>query len=214
MRLRLVLLAALAVVVPAAAAPGTGAPVIRTARPCYLPDQAVQIAGSGFRAGDRYTVTLDHTRLGTGTVKPGGTIAGELSSGSPAPGAHRVLHRIIVADGTLTARIGFHTSAFGASFSPAVGDPRALRVRYTVDAIGLSARAGAQVWVHYVDPSGRLRRSAAIGTTSGVCGSLHSIRHRLFPLAVRAGVWRLQFDLSRAYSTATQPRIVRQVAVG
>ncbi len=214
MRLRFALLAALSVAVPAAAAPGAGAPVIRTALPCYLPDQAVRIAGSGFRAGDRYAVTLDHTRLGTGTVKPGGTVAGELSSGSPPAGAHRVLHRIIVADGTLEARVGFHTSAFGASFSPAVGDPRALRVRYTVDAIGLTAGPGAKVWVHYVDPRGRTRRSAAIGVTSGVCGSLHSIRHRLFPLAVGAGVWRLQFDLSRAYSAATRPRIVRLVAVG
>jgi hypothetical protein len=214
MRHRLALSAALAVAAQAAAASGAGPPTIQTARPCYLAGQAVRITGQGFHAGDRYTVTLDHAKVGTGTVRAAGAIGGQLASGALPAGADRVLHRIIVTDGALTARIGFHTSAFRATISPASGDPRTLRVRYTVDAIGLSAPAGATVWLHYVDPAGQVRRSVAIGRTSGVCGSLHSIRHRLFPLAVRAGVWGLQFDLSPAYSAATRPRIVRQIALG
>jgi hypothetical protein len=204
MRHRLALTAALAVAAQAAAASGAGPPTIQTARPCYLAGQAVRITGSGFHAGDRYSVTLDHVKVGTGTVRTGGAIGGELSSGPAPTGSGRGLHRIIVTD---------HTSAFRATLSPASGDPRTLRVRYTVDAIGLSAPAGATVWLHYVDPLGQVRRSVAIGRTSGVCGSLHSIRHRLFPLAVRAGVWGLQFDLSPAYSAATRPRIVRQIAL-
>jgi hypothetical protein len=159
-------------------------------------------------------VTLDHTPLGSGAVRSDGTISGRLSSGTVPASAHRVLHRIIVTDGAREARIGFHTSAFAASFSPASGDARSLRVRYTVDAIGMSAPSGSTVWLHYVDPLGRARQDAAIGRTSGVCGSLKSIPHRLFPLRIRNGVWQLQFDLSPTYSAATQPRIVRRVAVG
>jgi hypothetical protein len=201
----------------AVAAPGAqaGGPTIRTTLPCYLPNQAVRITGSGFHAGDRYSVTLDGRLLGTGTVRPDGKVSGRLSSGGVPAGAHRILHRILVADGATLARVGFHTTAFGASFRPATGDPRTLRVRYAVDAIGLLAPGGSPVWLHYVDPLGRARRSAAIGRTSGVCGGLgRSIPHRLFPLRIRRGVWRLQFDLSPSYSPGTRPRIVRRVAVG
>jgi hypothetical protein len=213
MRRPVALLLAAAVAGPAVAAPAAGVPTIRTALSCYLAQQDVRVSGTGFHGGDTYSVTLDHTPLGTGKVRANGTISGRLSSGTLPAGAHRLLHRIVVADGALQARVGFHTSAFGASFSPASGDPRTLRVRYVVDAIGLSAPGGALVWLHYVDPRGRLRRSVGIGRTRGVCGSLHSIRHRLFPLSATRGLWGLQFDLSPAYSTATRPRIVRQVAI-
>ena len=214
MRLRAALLAAAAVAAPTATAADAGGPTIRTALPCYLAGQAVRISGTGFHAGDSYSVTLDHALLGTGTVRAGGSISGRLSSGALPAGAHRVLHRILVADGALQARVGFHTSAFGAAFSPATGDPRTLRVHYQVDAIGLSAPGGTLVWLHYVDPGGRLRRSVAVGRTRGVCGSLHSIRHRLFPVKATPGVWRLQFDLRADYAATTRPRIVRQLAVG
>jgi hypothetical protein len=213
MRATVALLLAATVATPALAASVAGGPTIRTALPCYLAEQAVRVSGTGFHAGDTYRVTLDHALQGTGKVRASGTIAGRLSSGTLPAGAHRLLHRIVVADGALQARVGFHTSAFEASFLPATGDPRRLRVRYVVDAIGLSAPGGTLVWLHWVDPRGRARRSAGIGRTRGVCGSLHSIRHRLFPLAVSRGVWRLQFDLSPTYSAGTRPRIVRQVAV-
>ncbi len=213
MRLRAALLAALALAAVAATAADAGGPTIHTAVPCYLAGQSVRISGTGFHAGDSYSVTLDHTLLGTGTVRAGGRISGRLSSGTLPAGAHRVLHRILVADGALQARVGFHTSAFAAVFAPATGDPRTLRVHYVVDAIGLSAPGGTPVWLHYLDPRGRVRRSVAVGRTRGVCGSLHSIRHRLFPLTATPGVWRLQFDLRPAYSAATRPRIVRQLAV-
>ncbi len=212
MRFRLALLAGAAVAAPPVAA--ADAPEIHTALPCYLARQAVRLSGAGFHAADRYSVSLDRTLLGTGTVRPDGTLGGSLSSGTLPTGSHRVLHRILVADGALEARVGFHTSSFGASFSPASGDPRTLRVRYAVDAIGLGRAGGTLVWLHYVDPFGRVRRSLAIGRTRGVCGSLQSIRHRLFPLPPRRGVWRLQFDLSQAYARAARPRIVRQVVVG
>jgi hypothetical protein len=213
MRFRAVLLATTLLAAPASAEGGPA--VIVTARACYLADQQVALSGKGFVGGDTYSVTLDHTVLGTGRVAANGSISGTLSSGTLARGVGEVLHRIIVNDGSLQARVGFHVSAFDASFTPGVGDPKTLRVRYTVNAIGLSAPQGSVVWVHYINPRGQLRRSVAIGRTKGVCGSIHrSIPHRLFPLRATPGTWRLQFDLDPAYSTNTRPRIVRDVAVG
>ncbi len=213
MRLRVGLLAAALLAAPASAQ--DAAPVITTSRPCYLPKQQVALAGSGFHAGDTYSVTLDHTLLGTGTVSPASTISGTLSSGGLAPGVGRVLHRIIVADAAIEARVGFHTSAFDASFAPGVGDPRNLRVRYSVNAIGFASPVGSIVWIHYLSPDGSLRKSVPIGRTTGVCGSLHrSALHRLFPFRPTNGRWRLQFDLKQSFSGRTRPRIVRDVAVG
>lgn len=214
MRLQLALLAAAAPLAPGFAAADAPVPAIRTALRCYLPGQEVRVTGSGFQPADRYSVMLDRTLLGTGLVRSDGTMAGRLSSGGVPAGMHQVIHRVVVADGALQAGIGFRTTAFAASFAPATGDPRSLRVRYTVDGIGLSARAGALVWIHYVDPVGRLRLSTPIGRTRGVCGSLQSIRHRLFPLRVGRGAWQLQFDLHKRFGAASRPRIVLKVAVG
>jgi hypothetical protein len=214
MRLRLALLAAAVLLAPGFAAADAPGPAIATALRCYLPGQEVRVTGSGFQAADRYSVTLDRTLLGTGLVRADGTIAGRLSSGGVPAGMHQVIHRVVIADGALQAGIGFRTTAFGASYAPPTGNSRTVRVRYTVDGIGLSAASGALVWLHYVDPHGVVRLSAAIGRTRGVCGSLQSIRHRLFPLRVSRGAWQLQFDLRKRYTTGSRPRIVLKVAVG
>lgn len=215
MRLRLALLAAATLAAPTLAdADDIAGPAIHTALPCYLERQQVRVTGGGFHAADSYSLTLDRTLLGTGLVRAGGTISGRLSSGRVRAGRHHVIHRVVIADGALQAGVDFRTTEFGASFSPATGDPRNLRVRFTVDALGLSVPGGAVVWVHWVDPLGKPRLSAAIGRAGGACGSLRSIRHRLFPLHVYRGDWQLQFDLKSDYSAATRPRIVLRVAVG
>ena len=212
MRLRLALLAAALLAAPASAQ--DAGPAITTARACYFAGQQVMVTGTGFRAGDTYSVTLDHTALGGGTVKPDMTITGTLSSGTLGKGVGETLHRIVVSDVELQARVGFHVTAFNASFAPAVGDPKTLRVRYTVNGIGFSAPQGTIVWIHYVDPRGHLVHSVAIGRTKGVCGSLHrSVLHRLFPFRATPGTWRLQFDLNKGYSPNAEPRIVREVGI-
>jgi hypothetical protein len=212
MRARAGLVAVVLLAAPASAQDAV--PTVTTARACYLPKQAVALAGSGFRPGDTYSVTLDRTLLGTGTVSPGTSISGTLSSGKLPKGVDETLHRIFVADGTLQAHVGFHVSAFDAYFAPGVGNPKTLRVRYSVNAIGFSAPDGTIVWIHYLSPQGHLRKSVPIGRTTGVCGSLHSILHRLFPFRTTPGTWRLQFDVKPGYSPRTRPRIVRDVAVG
>jgi hypothetical protein len=214
MRFRLVLLAAAVLLGPGFAAADAPAPAIQTSLRCYLPGQQVRVTGSGFHPADSYSVMLDRTLLGTGLVRADATISGRLSSGGVPAGMHQVIHRVVIADGALQAGIGFRTTAFGASFAPVTGDPRTLRVRYAVDGIGLAAPAGALVWLHYLDPEGAVRLSSAIGRTRGVCGSLQSIRHRLFPLRVGRGAWQLQFDLHKRYATGSRPRIVLKVAVG
>lgn len=193
----------------------TSAPALRTAAACYLPHQAVNITGERFTPGMRYEVTLDRVPLGSGSVGADGKLSGTLPSGTlPAAGLKR-RHVIAVHDGKVDAHAGFDVSAFGANFTPSTGDPKTLRVRFSANGIGVATHVPARVWLHYLDPRGHLRKTLSLGLTSGPCGSLvRSPRLALFPFHnIRAGRWKLQFDLRRSYSSATQPRIRRLVAV-
>jgi hypothetical protein len=205
---------AFALAAPAAAG-GDPAVVLQTELPCYLSQQTVRITGSGFHPGAAYTVTLDHRAIGSGSVRTDGTVSGTLSSGVLPTGANDVHHRVRVSDGTQEGQATFHVTGFTAAFHPAVGDPRTLRVRYSLYGIGLSAPPHSIVFLHYLDPRGHLRKTVGIGYTRGPCGSLPaSIAHRLFPFRTSSGTWRLQFDLAPGYSRRSQPRLVREVVVG
>ena len=204
---------------PAPPAPPPGAvanAILKTELPCYLPDQTVQIAGRGYRPSATYSVILDRAALGPGTARADGTIAGSLSSGALAPRAHEIRHRLQVTDGANIGRAAFSTTAFDAEFSPSAGNPRTLRVSFSVYGIGLGHSGPATVYVHYLDPRGHLLATAAIGRTAGACGDVRNARARpLFPFHhVAAGTWTLQFDTNRSYSSANKPRIARSVAVG
>lgn len=189
---------------------------VRTALPCYLPEQTVRISGSGFSPSATYSVILDRVALGPGTVAPDGTIAGSLSSGKLAPGTHERRHRLQVTDGANIGRVGFSTTAFDALFTPSAGNPRTLRVSFAVYGIGLGHNGPTAVYLHYLDPRGHLLATTQLGHTLGACGNLAGAPPRaLFPFhTVAQGKWMLQFDTRRSYAATNSPRIVRAVAVG
>ncbi|MGI8556748.1 MAG: hypothetical protein ACR2ND_00300 [Solirubrobacteraceae bacterium] len=194
------------------------APSLKTDAPCYLPRQPVKLAGAGFTPKARYTVTLDRAPVGTGTVAADGKLAGTLSSGTLTARQLQRRHLVAVHDGpTPGGHAGFEVSALSAAFAPTTGDPRTLRVHFSVNGIGagVPGAAPARVWLHYLDPRGHLHTTVSVGLTSGPCGTLKSRKRlRLFPFAaVAAGRWTLQFDLSRTYYARAQPRITRLVAV-
>ncbi len=91
-----------------------------------------------------------------------------------------------------------------ASFSPKTGDPARLRVRWRV--LGLGPRHG--VYVHYVQPNGRLKRTLRIGTTRGPCGALKTGPIALFPFRFSYGTWTFQIDASVRYRRTTKPRLL------
>ncbi|GAC1485966.1 MAG: hypothetical protein NVS1B9_04590 [Solirubrobacteraceae bacterium] len=215
MKLAFLILAAVGAAPAAAAGGPAAAPVLKTEHACYLPQQPVRLAGSGFTAGARYAVVLDRKIVGGGSVGPGGRVAGTLSSGILAAGIRQARRRVSVRDGKLSARAAFDVSAFGAGFTPAVGDPRTLKVRFSVFGLGVAAPPRAPIFLHYLDPRGHLLRTTPLGSARDTCGNLaSSAQLSLFPFkTVRTGSWRLQFDLRPAYSPGARPRITRLVAV-
>ena len=59
------------------------------------------------------------------------------------------------------------------------------------------------VWLHWVSPTGRVRQTAALGTTGGDCGTLTTAPRRVFPFDAEAGRWVLVLDTSRRYRVQT-----------
>jgi hypothetical protein len=187
---------------------------VQTDFPCYLERRTVRVSGSGFAAGTAYTVALDGTPLGPGTVAADGTLRGTLSSGRLYRGATHQRHTLQVSDGTNSASAQFQVTRFTADFRPSRGNPHTLLVRFSAFGFGVGSTTLPTVYLHYIRPDRRTGPTVRLGRTHGVCGSLPRTRsHHLFPFSASAGHWRLQFDASSTYSPHTRPRLVRTVAV-
>lgn len=192
---------------------GSG-PSVSTDVGCYLAARTVKISGSGLTPGAPYAVFLDGHALGPGTTASDGSFAGTLSSGRLHRGASHAIHTVTVDQGSARATAQFQTTDFNAYFSPTTGNPRTLRVRFSVFGFAPGATDPVPLYLHYSSPTGRTT-TIRIGRTHGPCGTLSRTReHHLFPFSPSAGSWRLQFDASERYSAASRPRVVRTVSVG
>jgi hypothetical protein len=196
-----------------AVAPGaaSAAPAIHVDRPCYadpsLREDRVHLSGSGFTPLTTYQVTLDGRELpgGTGQVGATGAIDGsfaapDLSMLGKGVGEHVYelgVHE--VRDPEADAPVISAGTQFGVS-RLSRGNPSSLRVTYRMQGFSLGGRVTPSVYVHWIAPDGRLRRTARVGTALGPCGEIRaSTRRRLFPFQPERGRWRLQFDTSRHF---------------
>jgi hypothetical protein len=186
----------------AAAAPAT----LTTSARCYLQAATLQLTASGLTPRAPLTVLLDGRRLSYGDGStPAADDAGTFSSSFATPalpaGIAQLRHALVVSDGTHRPRARFTvTRPLGAAFEPSRGDPRTLRARFSVWAFALAgAGAGRRlpVWLHWVGPAGKVRRSALLGTTGGDCGALTTALRRVFPFVPEAGRWTLVLDAHR-----------------
>jgi hypothetical protein len=205
-------LALLVAALPLLAAPSAEAAAeLTTNRVCYLQQQAaptVSVNGAGFPASSPYTVALDGAPLpgGTGQTDDAGAMTGTFGP-ALAEGELERRFDLAVGSGQSTAATSFTVTRFNADFRPQKGNPARLRVRFSVHGFNLKQRASdaeKDVWLHYVRPNGKRRKSIRIGRTQGHCGSIERTNRRpLFPFRAERGTWRLQFDTSRRYVRGT-----------
>ena len=196
--------AALALTLLAALPATAGAAEISVNRACFADPleraDTVVLTGAGFDAGAPYQVVLDGQPLagGGGTVRPDGTLGGSFTAPSVEVGSEEAVQHefeLGVQQGANEPVTAFTVSRLLATFSPRSGNPRTLRVRFSVHGTGLAGASAPPVYLHYIDPRGRLARTVALGRAGGPCGSLRTAPRRLFPFEVRrTGSWRLQFD--------------------
>lgn len=211
----------------AEAPPPAPAPVIAVDRGCYadpsVRGERVRMSGTGFTPGATYQVSLDSQPLpgGTGTVDAEGKVGGSLAAPSlAAVGRNTTMHqyRLRVQEGASQPETTFRVTTLRAAFSPDRGDPRTLFVRFRAFGLALGLDPGSlprPVFVHYVTPGGRLKRSVRLGRTAGPCGTLRpTARKRLFPFVPSAGLWKLQFDTRQKYTRGTADAAFAYYTVG
>jgi hypothetical protein len=187
----------LAAALPAAAS----AAQIQTDQGCYQDDTGtVAVSGNGFEPNQSYQVTLDGQALpgGTGMTDAAGGVAGSFATPELAAQSEHV-YTLGVVQGANAPTTTFSVTPFIADFTPGSGNPKTLRVRFNVSGFGLVAR-NPIVYLHYVRPNGKLKRTIKLGKAQGVCGQIkRTSRKKLFPFKAQRGAWTLQFDTRKGY---------------
>ena len=176
-------------------------------RTCHAPGQSVRLTATGLWPDAAFTAWRDRTQLGAGTVDD----AGVASATFPAPGTEgEYLLRVFDAVGN-RGRTTLLVRRPTVAVTPRPVDARTAVVRFRVDGLGAGA---PPVWLHWVDPQGRHRRSVRLGTAAPPCGALVSEPRRLLPFrGVARGRWRLQLDTQKRYDPESRPRVVQRLRV-
>jgi hypothetical protein len=212
---RLVLLACALAAFAAPAAAAAPASLTTDAR-CYLQGAPLRMTAVGLTPRAPLTVVLDSQQLSYGdgstpTADDAGAFSGSFATPALAPAEAQRRHALVVSDGRHRPRTRFTvTRPAGGDFQPSSGDPRTLRARFSVWGFALADTDGAgrlPVWLHWVSPAGKVRRSAALGNAGGACGALTTPPRRVFPFDPEAGRWVLVLDTRRRYRVqASGPR--------
>jgi hypothetical protein len=190
--------------VPAAIGASTKAKIVLDPG-CYLSGGSGLLTGSGFRPSSAWTAKLSGTKqIGSGRIDARGKIRARFTAPQYHGTAGTREMTLSVTDGPHVASTTFSMTPLDASFSPRTGDPANLRVRWRV--LGLGARHG--VYVHYIQPNGKLKRTLRIGTTRSPCGSLKTGPIALFPFRYAYGTWTFQIDTNHSYRATTAPRLL------
>jgi hypothetical protein len=188
-----------------AATAGADAATVQTDRACYLETRStnVTVNGTGFAAGRPYTVALDGSPLTGGGVATddAGKMQGTISPPTLTDAQNERTHTVGVESDGVAASSTFTVTKFSADFAPSTSVAPDSRVRFSVYGFALSSPS-PEVFLHYIDPTGRLRTTIRLGRAQGQCGSIaRTAKRKLFPFGVpRHGKWQLQFDTSRSYT--------------
>jgi hypothetical protein len=201
---RAILLAALA---PALAVPASaGAATLTVDKPCYREGSQAVATGLGFNGNSQVTFTLDGDPFTDPSNPPtsdaAGTVNAQFTVGSP-PGRQRT-YVLAASDGTNSAQANFTATDLDVAVNPRRGNPgRRKRVR----ARGFNT--GSVLRFHVRGPR---TRNGRVGRVRGACGNVDK-RVRIVSASYPSGIYTVQFDERRRYSSTARPRVVFQVTI-
>jgi hypothetical protein len=189
----------------ASAAADAHAATVSTDRACYLETRStnVTVTGAGFGASRPYTVALDGSPLpgGGAATDANGAMQGTISPPPLTDAQQERTFTVGVESDGVGANSSFTVTKFSADFTPSAHVSPNSRVRFSVYGFALSSPS-PDVYLHYVDPAGKLRGTIRLGRAQGQCGRIErTARRKLFPFGKpRRGKWLLQFDTARTYT--------------
>jgi hypothetical protein len=188
-------------------APSASAAVLSTDSRCYQETGDVVLNGSGFTPKATISVTRDGQPVGSAQADANGAFQGKFVTPRLPQTERESVHTVMATDQLTAATTTYRSTKVFADFAPRSGDPRRLRVRFSVAGFGL-ARPHSTVYLHYVRKStGHVLQTVRLGTVKGTCGVIRATRkRRLFPFTPARGTWILQFDTLRRYERATTRR--------
>lgn len=188
--------------VPATATAATVAPT----RGCFLDrgaDTTAAVTATGFTPGAPLQISVDGTPLDVSASADG---AGGAAGSFPVPGLRsgtlEASHQVTISDGTANASAIFSTTRVRGDFTPSSGNPATLRVSFSAN--GMNLVKPSRVYVHYVTPRGKLKKTVSLGKAKGPCGHIAATKPRkLFGFKAERGNWTLQYDTAKRYRRGT-----------
>jgi hypothetical protein len=208
--LRKILIPTALLLAPAATgAAASATPTLATNQGCYLVRQRVKITGSGFAPSRAYQVAVDGINLGVSTTDANGAFTASLIPGGLGANIVEAMHVLSATDGTTLTSTKFTvTRTTGARILAGTGTAATFRAPFQLwgfalvggQPTALTTATRLPVYVHYLSPHMRLRKTVALGQTHGLCGYLRTSPRRVFPFIPSRGHWTLQVDTQRVYA--------------
>jgi len=205
LKLRTAVLPALtvaALAVPAAAPAAT----LSVNKSCYGPEEQVKFSGGGYTASGPVSLSVGGQQLGVTNANP----VGEISVDIPAPtikGKQRtdVFTATDQTNLALVATAPVKLTSLNVKVTPKNGDPsKSKRI------VARGFTGGKTLWAHV--RRGKNKRNVKVGKLKGACKTLDVKRKIFLPNAV-PGVYNVQFDSKRKYSSKTAPQVAFLVTV-
>ena len=211
---RLVIAASLAAVTALGGAAAADAATVTVDHPCYFrttsTGQQVHFSLAGFTPSGPLTVRFGGRTL-TGMALADGTRSGFF----PTPSLRFREQRFTLSatDGVHNASVVVNVTKVLGDFTPSSGRPETLKAHFLVQGLGavldyLQRSPRGTVYAHYIRPNGKLKANRAIGSLSGVCGSLRTGKIRLLPYASELGSWRVYLDTNPTYKRREAAQVV------
>ena len=212
----------MASVVAALSAAPAQAATLTVDKPCYRaadPAGDLVLVGSGFTPGGLVLLGSGDTTIGSAVADAKGNFRQKYQIPAPpetGKRAHEAQFSFFATDNmdqTLTSTVTFSTANVFGDYSPDESlHPESVRVRFSAFGFGVGLAATAPrppIYLHYVNPRGKLKRTVLLGIGAGVCGSIRRTPlRRLFPFRPTRGKWTLQFDTHKLYTRGTGNRFL------
>lgn len=200
------MVAGLALAVPAAASAAT----LDATRTCYFNGSNARLSGTGFAPDSSITFSVNGRTLRTSITSDS---AGDVFVNYIPPRTdtqRRLRIRATDEEGTTAAETIYVSRRRRVTADPDTSS----NVSTWRAVLRLWGFGRGRAFIHYVNPSGKHKKTVRLGRLRGPCGKLKTDKRRVMPFDdPQFGTWRLQFDTRRRFDRDTNNRRVIPVRV-